>query len=109
MQPMRLGILGFAYFLLAACAGPDAYTRFTGEVPPCRLPALTDQQVHDAVLKGRKSTQIAGLAEPIWRVTEVKCVYRYEQSAFYYKGQPVPLNTVDGDDIVMVARDLRTL
>jgi len=70
---------------------------------------LTDRQVHDAVIRAGKSTQIEGLPEPIWKVTAVNCVYRYEQSAFYYKEQPVPLNVVDGDDIVMVARDLTTL
>jgi hypothetical protein len=78
-------------------------------MPPCHLPPLTDDQVHDAVLKAGKSTQIDGLPEPIWRVTEFHCVYRYEQSAFYYKGQPVPLNTIDGDDMLLVARDFSIL
>jgi hypothetical protein len=102
---MHLGARGIVCFSLVACAGPDAYTRFASEAPPCRLPPLTDRQVHDVVVRSGRSSQIDGLPEPIWRVREIRCVYSYEQSAFYYQDQPVPLNTIDGVDWVLVSRD----
>ena len=102
----RSMLTAFFCAAIVGCAGPDAFERFTSELPPCGFPPLTAEQVHDAVLKAGLSSQIEGLPEPIWQVTEFHCVYRYEQSAFYFKGQPVPLNTIDGEDIVFVARDL---
>jgi len=97
------------FLLLAGCAGPDSFARFKSDMPPCHLPPLTAVQVREAVVRAGKSSQVEGLPEPIWAVTEDHCVYRYEQSAFYFKGQPVPLNTVDGADMLFVSRDGRVL
>jgi hypothetical protein len=106
---MRVLSASFGCLLVASCAGPDTFTRFTSETPPCHLPPLSDAQVRDAVVKAGRSSQVEGLPEPIWAVTEYRCVYRYEQSAFYFKGQPVPLNTVDGEEILLVSRDGKVL
>ena len=91
---------------LQGCAGQDAFARFTYETPPCHLPPLTDAQVHETVVKAGESFAPAGYPEPIWRVAPFRCVYRYEQSALYVKGKPVPLNTVDGTSVIWVSRDL---
>lgn len=101
---MRVKGMVIICLAITGCAGPDAFQRFASEAPPCRLHPLTEAQVHEIVLKAGKSTWIEGFPEPMWKVREYRCVYFYEQSAFYYKGRPVQLDTVDGSDIVIVSR-----
>jgi hypothetical protein len=89
------------------CAGPSAFRRFTSEQPPCRLPPLSDAQVHEAVIKAGKSLHPDGRPEPIWRVTPFRCVYQYEESAFYLKDRPAGPSDIDGMVSMYIARDSR--
>jgi len=76
------------------------------EQPPCHLPPLSDAEVHDAVAKVSKSDPaFKDLPPPNWRVTERRCIYFFQESAFYYKGKPADLNAVDCCFIVAVSRD----
>jgi hypothetical protein len=95
----------FGWPMLFGCAGPDAFTRFTSEEAPCKLPPLTDLQVHDAVVKVGKSFHPDGLPEPNWKVTPLRCVYEYEESAFYMNGKPSGSKDIDGMVSMYVARD----
>lgn len=102
------GCLVIVFCMLASgCAGPDAFTRFTSEEPPCHLPPLSDVQVRDAVVKAGKSYHPDGLPEPIWRVTPLRCVYEYQESAFYMNGKPSGPDNPEGMVSMYVARDSR--
>jgi len=100
---------------LVGCAGPAPVKNFHGsaelqlalkEEPPCHLPPLSDVEVHDAVAKVSKpDPAFKGLPPPNWRVTERRCIYFYEESAFYYNGKPATVDMVDCCSIVAVSRD----
>lgn len=97
------------FFSVVACSKVDPVAQFSSETPPCHLPPLSENEVRDAVIKAGKYFAPEDRPEPIWQVSEVRCVYRYEQSARYVDGKPVPLSTPGGTYIVWVARDRTTL
>ena len=102
--------------LLFGCGG-TAYTRdatnvrllraAAEEIPPCHLPPLSDVEVFAIAQEalGPDFNQPPGLAEPLRRIHEYRCLYIYEQSAYYVNGAPVSLDGVDTKFEIWIARD----
>ena len=88
------------YCALASCAGPSQFERFVSEQPPCRLPALSKDEVLAIARKVLGNTYYEQ-PEPTRSVTEQGCVYKYRQ---YVESQA--LDASDTADLV-IRRDRR--
>ncbi len=76
------------------------------ELPPCHLPPLTDTEILIVAQKVLgEDYSPPGLPEPLRRIRPFRCLYIYEQSAYYFKGTPAPVDGVDTTFELWIARD----
>jgi hypothetical protein len=110
---MYRSFLAFILFfpLLSSCVFSSAreenrYRRFSAELPPCRLPSLSEEEVLEIAKRALgKHFSMEGMPEPNRRIREFRCIYIYEQSSIYFSGKPASLDVPDAKYMIFISRD----
>jgi hypothetical protein len=83
----------------------NSYQEFASEIPPCRLPTLSTDDVL-AIAERALGEAYGGELEPPpnRRVRMFKCIYIYEQSIHLYDGKPMSLDAPDSTMGLWISR-----